>query len=445
MKGLAGRRDRHVRYRKLFIHAALVYICAVCVAVGLMWLIRAIPFQNAYRHIGQEAQVMVREPLIPQVMDRYLASDALWRDNITDATMMSIMMPDPTRSAFQSALANAQVAVRSGTPAQALVQQTQGGSVFHEPYARYWHGYQLLYLPLLEVFSYNGVRVFMALVLTLQVLAILLLLSKRVGWRIALIFGLSLLATYSFMAPFSLQFVAVFLIGFAFTIVVLAKKTFSRSSLLLMFFLAGILTVFFDFLTAPFITCGIPLLCYLAIRFHEEPEHFGRRRTYETVLGCSLFWLLGYGLFWAAKWIVASMFLPGNVMSEALGAVAERTGYTSASSWLLPFQALARACTVLVPRQLGVGVVARALVLAGFIILAILVWLVLYLRRRREGSASVRAALPFFLVATFPFVWLSVLAEHTMVHYSFVYRVLVVSVFAVLLFAFFSLKGAPEA
>jgi len=430
---------------QLLFRALALFVCSAVVAVGLMWMIRAIPFDNAYRHIDQEARVMLREPVYPQVLGRYLTTDALDRDNITDACMLSTMMPDSSRTAFQAALADAHAVGGDDDPHElvaALVQKEAGHPVTSERYAHYWHGYQLLYLPLLEVTSYNGVRIVMAVVLVLELIAVLLLLKKRVGWQVAALFGLSAVAIYGFMVPFSLQFIAVFLIGLAFSIVVLVRKRLVVRSLLLLFFFCGILTVFFDFLTAPFITCGLPLLCYLARRFRESPGNFGRKRTYAAILGASAAWIMGYGLFWVAKWVIASAFLRVNVIQDAMGAIAIRAGSGHTGGIQVFVKALAYVLAVMVPSQLAASVAMRFLIFAAGAFLFTLVWFVLYRRHRRFAAA--KNAFPFLLVALLPFVWLLGMAEHTMIHYWFSYRVLMVSSFAVLLFAYYSLNGPPH-
>jgi len=423
---------------KLLLRAAVVFICSVIIAVGLMWMIRAIPFNNAYKHIYQEAQTLAHEPTYPQVLGKHITIYALRRDNATDACMLSTMMPDPSRTAFQSALIDAHTSVSA--LAKAPSQKEAERLVKTGQYARYWHGYQLLYLPLLEMTSYNGARITLAVILVLELLVILALLVKRIGWQVALLFGLSVLAIYGFVIPFSFQFIAVFLISFAFSIVVLTKKRLSSYSLVLLLFFSGILTVFFDFLTAPFIACGLPLLCYLALRFHQSPADFGGKRTYVQILSGSAAWLVGYGLFWVAKWILASAFLPINIMNDAMGAVTTRAGVGHTGNLHLVISALVKVCTVLIPWQVSSSVLGRSLIFVAVVLALFLVWLALYLRKHRRGKGA-KNELPFLLVAILPFVWLLGMAEHTSIHYWFSYRVVIVSIFATLLFAYYSLKS----
>ena len=89
----------------------------------------------------------------------------------------------------------------------------------------------------------------------------------------------------------------------------------------LLFLVAGMLTVYLDFLSTETLTLLIPLLFVLRIREHDKCLDNGGFAIKNAVL-----WLVGYAGMWASKWLIASIILKQNVMPYVTGHIEERLG-----------------------------------------------------------------------------------------------------------------------
>ena len=93
----------------------------------------------------------------------------------------------------------------------------------------------------------------------------------------------------------------------------------------LLFFIIGGLTSFFDLLTAPLVTLGLPAIVLLLLR--KKINRSGHFKDYVFILLCiSLSWLVGYAIIWVSKWLLASIFLHENILQDGFREVIQRTG-----------------------------------------------------------------------------------------------------------------------
>ena len=67
------------------------------------------------------------------------------------------------------------------------------------------------------------------------------------------------------------------------------------------FLIVGILTSYFDFLTYPVVTLGIPLCCYFLLESDRLWNNIKR------LTGFSVSWAIGYAGMCAAKWVIADL------------------------------------------------------------------------------------------------------------------------------------------
>lgn len=128
----------------------------------------------------------------------------------------------------------------------------------------------------------------------------------------------SYLLAYLLLNPVSLalsfQYTSVYCITTGMSIVALRRIRCDETVgeyYLVFFLLAGILTAFFDFLTYPFVSLGIPLTIVLCLANHR-----GRLRTLreglQYLLAASAAWCFGYSGMFAGKWLMSWLlsFLP---------------------------------------------------------------------------------------------------------------------------------------
>ncbi|MCL2655611.1 MAG: hypothetical protein FWD65_08000 [Coriobacteriia bacterium] len=466
----------HHRLLRRGLILAAIFVVSLGLAVGSLTAVRSLPGRQGLTvRVKDASQLLMGERPYDSPLSRTLRlpfTNYPWsRDNGTDATMLSVMLPQAGRASALHEVADdpwaqlTQPYKPQSYPQQAIpslaARLTGGPAVQTTSYARYWHGYQLITQPLLRVMSYAQTRILNAVLLALCLIATLIVIARYVSRSVAAAFCVILLLAGAYIVPLSWQFVAVAYIALAGMVaaVLLGRKGEWRRFDLELFFILGIATVFFDFLTIPLITLGLPLLMALALRWRDGARRhatFGRDSRWE-VLRASVAWVSGYALFWVTKWVASSLLLKQNVVKDAVQQIFLRGGAHSGSASSLSgggarasgalgsllaavgtrFEGFFKNLAALVPGP----ATTSALVLRGVIAVALIagafaLWLALRARRRRKGVelCPVRQASSFLLVAAFPSVWYFVLANHSVQNYYFTYRLLAVSLFAVALF-----------
>lgn len=281
------------------------------------------------------------------------------------------------------------------------------GTVSTATYARYWHGNTFLARYLLFFWDYPTIRMLLYILSSLLMLCCGVLLWRRRGWQLAVAVGLGLLCTYVFMMQFSLQLSMVLFIALGGMIAVGMRRAASAN---LTFFVLGSLTAYFDLLTAPMLTLGLPLLVMLALKPKEKLSG-----AFKGLTLASLLWAVGYGLTWVTKWILATLLTSENIWKDGFHNLSNRSGVLDDyGRWdalmdnmdLLPWT---------------------------FIFLALAVILVLACWHfHRQGW---RRALPLLVVALIPWVWYLFAANHSYLHSWFTFRAQAVTVAGLLLAA----------
>lgn len=272
-------------------------------------------------------------------------------------------------------------------------------------YPRYWHGSTYLMRYLLAIDDYVVLRGLFFLLSSMLLLWVLLALAKRVGvWASALYF-LAFVLVDGFMMQFSIQFLPVLLITLGGTLWVLNRK---RNSLGVVFFVLGSLTAYFDLLTAPLLTWGLPLLVWLAANGQRSPAK-GRQLFTDAL--ASLLWGVGYAATWAAKWLLATLTTPMNVFSDASAQASLRAAVEDYTRW---------------------GAVERNLDLVPWLYVTIAAVVLALLAVRHFNGKGWRQALVCLVVAVAPVAWYIVLGNHSYEHYWFTYRSLAVTVMGLL-------------
>ena len=331
----------------------------------------------------------------------------LYMDNFTDALILNQacnggkdslwtkVMLNPRRTDWQS---------ECGSLRHVVEHDTVLPQVY---YGRYWHGSTFVMRWLLQVEDYTWLRLAFYVLSSLLLLWVCVALWRRLGALVAASYLLSLLLVNVFIMQLSIQFLPVLLIALGATLWVLYRVK-TPSQMLLALFVTGVLTTFFDLLTCPVLTWGMPMCVYLLM--HEE-DAVGRQLV--VAGGASMLWAVGYGVSWVTKWVLATLTTGENVLRDGFREFTVRAGeYQDVSRW----DALIRNVDMVQWRWV-------------FVVLAVMAVLALF-GFRRKGLSRV---FPCLLLALPPLLWYMVAAEHSYLHFWFTYRNM-----AVVLFALFS-------
>lgn len=281
-------------------------------------------------------------------------------------------------------------------------------------YARYWHGYQVFLRPLLTLLNRQGIVKLYCVLFYALLLAAIYTVFRCIGSDVAIMFALSMGFSYCWAAPLSMQFMTVYVVSL---IGVILSCRIDNSWIL--FLCLGSLVNFFDFLTFPLMSLGLPLIIILLRLMHNS--NYSGRQGLNTVGEAVLSWGLGYSTTWIAKWIIASYVLKTSVIQNAIQASFFRVAGNSQYP-VNYYEAVMRNVRVFL---LGIGpkagIVLLVLVLVIFRVKGILSfqgWRDFKSRCYYQWGRIV----PLILVAVMPYIWYLILANHSQIHFWFTFR-----------------------
>lgn len=195
-------------------------------------------------------------------------------------------------------------------------------------YARYLQGYLTFLKPLLVFVSIGSIRFIYSVVLLALIFMVFNQLNVRFGMKVAALFGIILIGIRYYILPLSMQFSDVFIILFGAVLVLLKYLDTAQSSKfrIVYFLIVGGVTNFVDFLTVPLITYLIPLSLYLYASIDTNKETMNRLKNFVMVYtSAGVAWFIGYAGTWVSKWLISSLVLKKNVVSDAITQILFRT------------------------------------------------------------------------------------------------------------------------
>lgn len=409
------------KMNSLPVQMAVTFLLILAIAFCSLVAVYCIPVGAMQENLDESTRILSSEGVYPKLVGGqhgFHSSSTL--DNFTDALMISTAAHRSHYFPLKASMRAEHWTIPEGSPVDALVAvQNFSPEVSSSPYYRYWHGYLIFLKPLLLFLDYSQIRVLLQWLQIALVFSIVALLgAKKEYWCIPP-FALFWLFLNPSALSVSLQFNTIFMLTcLALLLLIVFRKSIMarKNAIELFFFTVGCLTSFFDFLTYPLVTLGIPLVYLLAV---YPPPH-PKKRLYLALRLC-VCWTLGYGLMWASKWVLASLITHENVIQNAISAVAFRTGSSlKDDSFSFSFKQVIDRNYNVCPGMLRLSAVLALAALAYGLF-----------RNRPDLIQSI----PIALVAVFPYVWYRVLQNHSYIHAWFTYRTFSITVFALSMLA----------
>ena len=282
---------------------AVLYLACLVASTLALTAVYCLPVRPIQEHVRVSVDAFLEEGDNPFVLPGYKGSSL---DNTTDAIMLGNALYQSELPAYQAAMEAGRAELDNEHTQLALkkyLDQDQGLTL--TSYERYWHGYLVVLKPLLLVFNYGQIRILNGIVMAILVLLILRQLWKRDLRRGMLAFLLSVAGLFPMALPYSLQFSTSFYVGTGISLFLLYRyeKIKEKEQYIEMFFLAGALTSYVDFLTYPIYALGIPLVLCIVL----DNENIGNEL--KRIVACACSWGSGYLLMWAGKWLIGSALL----------------------------------------------------------------------------------------------------------------------------------------
>ena len=184
-------------------------------------------------------------------------------------------------------------------------------------YPRYWNGYLLTLRPVMTQFTYQQIRYLNMFVLLICFCLCFSDIQKKINTASAIGFSISIIACFLVFISESLQYFSVFSILFI-SLLILFHVPYFRNirNTALLFFVIGMVTNFFDLLTAPLLTLGIPLIVIIAQNYSAK-DNASLPEQFRYIFKHSISWGVGYALCWISKWAIGSLILKTNIFEDA--------------------------------------------------------------------------------------------------------------------------------
>ena len=394
--------EEKTMFKKIITVAATAGCCFL-----LLLLVYIIPVDMISQHALESAETLSTEGIKP-------VKFGLETDTFTDAIMIGEACYDAGIPAVQASMKSSYSRISGKNTIESLETYVKGEGEQEKSYARYWHGYLVLLKPLLVFFSYREIRILNYIVSVAAMIGIGVLM-KREKMPILSIgaFYVSLFLCGIYMIPSCMQFCNMFFLLFAVLIYLLCRheRIYRDQNDVVFFCIVGMLTAFFDFLTVPLITLAIPLL--FGVYLNKKSN------IWKTALD-SMMWGIGYGGFWALKWLLASIVLKTNVFENAWKSASVRSSMQLNETKITYRQVLSSNFECLNGFLLAV-------ILLGCIVMFL--WMVRQIGVKRTIVSRNGHML---LIGCMPLAWYFILGNHSFEHNWYTYRELLIFILGIL-------------
>lgn len=181
----------------------------------------------------------------------------------------------------------------------------------NQQYMRYWHGSMVILRPLFVFFNIEQIYLINKIVMWgLAIILLIILLKKCKILALAYITAMIMIAFP--IVPMCLEYIWTFYIMIISSIIAILIEKKGNSNLFILFFINGMLTCYFDFLTTEIITLFVPVIFVIYIRKKEERLN-DFKEGFLLLVKISILWGIAYSGMWFAKWILSSIILKTDI------------------------------------------------------------------------------------------------------------------------------------
>lgn len=412
--------------REISIFLKRAFICLLAGTVAGIFLLMAafaLPTGPMLKHVEASAEQMFRGD---SEKNGFLQSIEQERETFTDAIILQNAMERAEgKNIFERVMMVYRHDLEEETwspeeTLQAICSGADTSEMYLKEYARYWHGYLIYVKPLLLILTWKQLLVFGAAVQFVLLAAVIVI----AVWKKKVRVGIALLTGYFLTKPLLMAASITMSICWMLTLFVLIymllcnERLAGRSAYSTLFLVTGMLTSYFDLLTYPVMTLGIPLCAYFLLNRSADVKMELKR-----VLGYSVSWGIGYVGLWGMKWLVADLLLHQGTIKDALWTIIGRTEAIGGRPRLngasyaigLNFQEY---------RQPSYFYFMAAIIVISLVLLGIVCV-------RHGAREALMKTVPFVVIFLIPFAWITVAQNHSALHARFTFRILAVAFMAI--------------
>lgn len=391
------------------ISASIIGTLALCGAYSL-------PTTPIDRNVKASVAVLSSEGIYPILYDWCTSK----LDNATDAVMLLEAANNYDVDSIQKAMLNYRGKIEGKTSFDTLIAHYENGTDFTDnvTYPRYWHGYHIWLKPLLCFFDYQAIRIINCIFQVAIGICICYTLfkKKKVEYIIPVVL------TYGMLMPIalakSLQFSSCYYIA-ALSVLLLLHT--SKNKARYVFLYAGVLTAYFDFLTYPIATFGIPAVMYYSLYKDDR-----LKEKLLKLIGFGFCWSLGYIGMWGLKWFIGGIIAGVNIFEDAQGAIQFRISRSYNGTNFTILNCISTCLHLFFKTP------------CSYFVCGYCLWKsILTVKNWGKSHVSIKGCLdiciPLALLAFLPLLWYAVALNHSSIHDYFTNKALSVSVFALMM------------
>lgn len=398
---------------KNFIKKASIVLIIFLVLILTLITVNTIPKKYIKDNVEESLEVLTIEGHCPPAKWAY----RLLLDNYTDAIMLDTAYSMDTNSPLESTMFMRR-GYRRGenlilnsvdtpdVPIDNLEANISETNTSYYEYFRYWHGYMIFLRPLLVFFNYSEIRVILVVVITLFAMLLVYLSYKKVDKILAVATILMLIASNFWAIGLSMQYVSVFVITLLSSIYIVARKDKIKNGVML-FFVIGMLTSFFDLFTTPVLTLGIPMIFWIYTKNKEK-------NTLTGSISILLAWGAGYSFAWLSKWVLMDAFYGVGAIKDAIDKI-------------LLYTVSNKEVTVSIIKIIVTNIycIELPLVICIGVLTVSFIYKLCVVKTKMDKSIY-----QYILISLSPFVWYFLVKNHSYIHAGFTYRLLLITIFS---------------
>lgn len=427
--------------KKFIANGLILFFSIIFLGFALNALAFLLPQKPIHDHIVSSIDSFEKEGTFPALIHGY---DSTILDNNTDAWILLMSDYDGDETFLEKAMGNFYhvYPVENGLigsanlPAVGSLEPVHTGS-----YARYWHGWLFFVRFLLLFFDYSGIRAVNMFVQFLLTVTCFVWLERKKLSQYSIALATAVLVIVPAAAACCLLYSFNYYIILVSLLCMLRfhDRIRSRLGYSVFFMVIGMATSYFDLLSYPIATLGIPLTMFLILEQNSTPP-ISNKMAIQRVFGFSILWGVGYAGMWVSKWAVGSLILRRSLFGDAIRQAFLRASHTDG---------LGAISSEKIGYLLTMGANGWNLFKGPYLILFAAATLVYCLKIRwaavkKNFLIGMIQTIPYLLIVFMPFVWWYLLMNHSYLHNHFTYRGLAVSAFAGLC-GLYRLHNLPEA
>ncbi len=379
-------------------------------------------------NIRQSALILLQEnDIFPRINTTLPGSK---KDNFTTSLMLNIASFSDTENAILHASTNPRAEYNhSNNHANLFASSFHNSSASATvlTYPRYWHGYIPILRPLLNILDLSQIRQLNLVIGLLLFLTTLVIINKKLGIKIALSYTLSIFFLNPITMLTSLPYINIYYITLIAIIVLLITNIKPYK----IFLFSGIFTAYFDMLSAPIVSLGLPLIIFCL------KSKTTLKNDLKNIIILCLTFSFGFSFMILQKWIITSIITENNIFNDIYPSLLWRiNGDTYIETGLIQ-----RGYTVTLKRNFyELKSSSTFIVITTYLLLITLIFL---LKKEYTLNKDYRQLL-LLLLSTIPFLWYALFQNHSFVHPLMAYRGLSIFIFAISSIISLTLKSSKK-